>query len=33
MADAIEGYVGAVERGEFPADEHSHYEDGIEDVY
>jgi len=33
MADAIEGYVGAVERGEFPADEHSHYEDEIEDVY
>jgi 3-methyl-2-oxobutanoate hydroxymethyltransferase len=33
MADAIEGYVGAVERGEFPADEHSHYEDEIDDVY
>jgi 3-methyl-2-oxobutanoate hydroxymethyltransferase len=33
MADAIEGYVGAVERGEFPADEHSHYEDGIDEIY
>ena len=33
MAEAIEGYVGAVERGEFPADEHSHYEDEIEDSY
>ena len=33
MADAIEGYVGAVERGEFPAEEHSHYEDEIDDIY
>jgi 3-methyl-2-oxobutanoate hydroxymethyltransferase len=33
MADAIEGYVSAVERGEFPADEHSHYEDGLDNMY
>ena len=33
MADANEGYLGAVERGEFPAEEHSHYEDGIDEIY
>jgi 3-methyl-2-oxobutanoate hydroxymethyltransferase len=33
MADAIEGYVAAVERGEFPAEEHSHYEDELDDIY
>jgi 3-methyl-2-oxobutanoate hydroxymethyltransferase len=33
MADAIEGYVGAVERGEFSTDEHSHYEAGIDEIY
>ena len=33
MADAIDGYVDAVEGGEFPAEEHSHYEDGLEDTY
>jgi hypothetical protein len=33
MADAIKGYVGAVELGEFPAEELSHYEDENEDVY
>jgi len=33
MEDAIEGYVDAVEAGEFPADDHSHHEDGIDDIY
>ena len=33
MARAIEGYVDAVEGGEFPAEEHSHYENDIDDVY
>ena len=33
MADAIEGYVDAVDGGEFPAEEHSHYENDIDDVY
>ncbi|MFB6189054.1 MAG: 3-methyl-2-oxobutanoate hydroxymethyltransferase [Halapricum sp.] len=33
MRGAIEGYVDAVEAGEFPADEHSHYEDDVDDLY
>jgi 3-methyl-2-oxobutanoate hydroxymethyltransferase len=33
MADAIDGYVDAVEGGEFPAEEHSHYEEDVEDIY
>ncbi|MEF8882850.1 MAG: 3-methyl-2-oxobutanoate hydroxymethyltransferase [Halapricum sp.] len=33
MTDAVEDYVDAVENGTFPADEHSHYEDGLEDIY
>ena len=33
MADAIDGYVDAVDGGEFPAGEHSHYEDGLDDIY
>ena len=33
MTDAIEGYVDAVDGGEFPAEEHSHYEANVEDVY
>ena len=32
MADAIDGYVDAVEGGEFPAEEHGHYEADVEDV-
>ena len=32
MASAIEGYREAVERGEFPADEESHVEDGLDDL-
>ena len=32
MADAIDGYVDAVEGDEFPAEEHSHYEDGLDDI-
>ena len=33
MQDAIESYVGDVESGAFPGEEHSHYEDDIDDVY
>lgn len=33
MEDAISSYADAVESGEFPADEHSHYESEIDDVY
>jgi len=33
MIDALEAYVEAVEDGEFPAEEHSHVEDGLEDLY
>jgi 3-methyl-2-oxobutanoate hydroxymethyltransferase len=33
MQSAISEYAEAVESGTFPADEHSHYEDEIEDVY
>lgn len=33
MEDAIEGYVDAVESGEFPADEHSHVEDDLDELY
>ncbi|MFQ3319542.1 MAG: 3-methyl-2-oxobutanoate hydroxymethyltransferase, partial [Natronomonas sp.] len=33
MRDAIDSYAEAVESGEFPAEEHSHYESDIDDVY
>ncbi len=33
MEQAIESYVGAVEGGEFPAEEHSHHEEAVDDVY
>lgn len=33
MQRAIEGYKRDVESGDFPADEHSHYEDELDDVY
>ena len=33
MQDAIESYVAEVEDAEFPAEEHSHYEDGLDDIY
>jgi 3-methyl-2-oxobutanoate hydroxymethyltransferase len=33
MRRAIEGYKQDVESGAFPADEHSHYEDELDDVY
>ena len=33
MREAIESYAGAVRNGEFPAEEHSHYEEDVEDVY
>lgn len=33
MTGAIEAYVDAVESGEFPAEDHSHHEDGIDDLY
>jgi 3-methyl-2-oxobutanoate hydroxymethyltransferase len=33
MQTAISSYAEAVESGSFPAEEHSHYEDEIEDVY
>lgn len=33
MASAIEAYKTAVEDGEYPDDEHSHVEDGIDDIY
>lgn len=32
MTDAIEGYKAAVEADSFPADEHSHIEDGLDDL-
>jgi 3-methyl-2-oxobutanoate hydroxymethyltransferase len=33
MRRAIEGYKQDVESGAFPAEEHSHYEDELDDVY
>ena len=33
MESAVEGYLSAVEQGEFPADEHSHVEAELEDLY
>jgi len=33
MADALESYVEAVESGDFPAEEHSHVAEELEDVY
>ncbi|WP_255149394.1 3-methyl-2-oxobutanoate hydroxymethyltransferase [Halorarius halobius] len=33
MRDAIAGYKQDVESGAFPAEEHSHYEDDLDDVY
>jgi 3-methyl-2-oxobutanoate hydroxymethyltransferase len=33
MREAIEGYTSAVEGGEFPAEEHSHYEEDVDDLY
>ncbi len=33
MREAVAGYRDAVESGEFPAEEHSHYEDDLDDVY
>jgi 3-methyl-2-oxobutanoate hydroxymethyltransferase len=33
MEAAVSDYADAVERGEFPADEHSHYEDDLDHVY
>ena len=33
MREAIESYAEAVEDGEFPAEEHSHHEEDVEDVY
>jgi 3-methyl-2-oxobutanoate hydroxymethyltransferase len=33
MENAIDDYVDAVESGEFPADEHSHVEDDVDDLY
>ncbi|MFQ3284093.1 MAG: 3-methyl-2-oxobutanoate hydroxymethyltransferase [Natronomonas sp.] len=33
MAGAIGDYVDAVESGTFPAEEHSHHEDDLDDVY
>jgi 3-methyl-2-oxobutanoate hydroxymethyltransferase len=33
MERAVEGYVDAVESGSFPAEEHSHYEDDLDDIY
>ncbi|MFB6233256.1 MAG: 3-methyl-2-oxobutanoate hydroxymethyltransferase [Haloarculaceae archaeon] len=32
MTEAIEGYRDAVESGSFPAEEHSHVEDGLDDL-
>jgi 3-methyl-2-oxobutanoate hydroxymethyltransferase len=32
MTEAIEGYRDAVESGSFPAAEHSHVEDGLDDL-
>jgi len=33
ITDAVESYVEAVEDGEFPAEEHSHVEEDLEDLY
>jgi 3-methyl-2-oxobutanoate hydroxymethyltransferase len=33
MENAVEGYVDAVESGEFPAEEHSHVEEDVDDLY
>ena len=33
MTRAIEGYVDEVETGEFPAEEHSHYQEELDDIY
>jgi 3-methyl-2-oxobutanoate hydroxymethyltransferase len=33
MAAALEAYVEAVERGEFPGPEHSHTEEGLDELY
>jgi 3-methyl-2-oxobutanoate hydroxymethyltransferase len=33
MERAVSSYLAAVESGEFPADEHSHVEDGLDDIY
>jgi 3-methyl-2-oxobutanoate hydroxymethyltransferase len=33
MRQAIEGYKEDVESGAFPAEEHSHYADELDDVY
>ncbi|QZP37886.1 3-methyl-2-oxobutanoate hydroxymethyltransferase [Halobaculum magnesiiphilum] len=33
MTSAVESYKREVESGEFPADEHSHVEDDVDDVY
>ena len=33
MTSAIEGYRDAVESGQFPADEHSHVEEGLDELY
>ncbi|MFB6177913.1 MAG: 3-methyl-2-oxobutanoate hydroxymethyltransferase [Halobaculum sp.] len=33
IGDAVESFREAVETGAFPAEEHSHYEDDVDDVY
>ena len=33
MADAVESFRTAVEEGEFPAEEHSHHESELDDIY
>jgi len=33
MRDAISAYADAVESGDFPAEEHSHHEEEVDDVY
>jgi len=33
MEHAVSAYLDAVESGEFPAEEHSHYEDDLDDFY
>jgi len=33
MADAIAAYADAVESGQFPGEEHSHHEEGLDGVY
>ncbi|CQH58739.1 3-methyl-2-oxobutanoate hydroxymethyltransferase [Halobacterium hubeiense] len=33
MENAVEGYVDAVESGEFPAEEHSHVEEDVDSLY